>query len=98
MKDQIHQSPQQKVSFIDKFYSPFEFRKKKKIPFRNLNFFFFFNHWIYLMCTLLFYLDFLFSQNTQDFMNYGLDFRSQWVTNNVYISCIKNKSGLQVLV
>lgn len=52
------------------------------------------------MCNLsiLFYLDFLFSQNTQDFMNYGLDFRSQWVTNNVYISCIKNKSGLQVLV
>lgn len=41
------------------------------------------------MCNLLFYLDFLFSQNTQDFMNYGLDFRSQWVTNNVYISCIK---------
>lgn len=56
------------------------------------------------MCNLLFYLDFLFSQNTQDFMNYGLDLLFlyrlffQWVTNNVYISCIKNKSGLQVLV
>lgn len=50
------------------------------------------------MCNLLLYLDFLFSQNTQDFMNYGLDFCSQWVTNNVYISCIKNKSGLQVPV
>lgn len=72
--------------------------QEKKNSFSKSQFLLFFNHWIYLMCNLLFYLDFLFSQNTQDFMNYGLDFCSQWVTNNVYISCIKNKSGLQVLV